>query len=75
MTGKDEIPIGDDDLDQLVGQLQSEEEAARKSRLGSIESLRQWLLETGSLSHIAQSTNFAQYAPALLQMLQRLLGV
>lgn len=72
---KNGVPLDEDQLNALVDHLKQEEEAARESRLSSVESLRQWMLEHPMLSHVANSANFAQYAPALLQMLQRVFGI
>lgn len=74
-TGNDHPPIDEEQLNAIVEQLRSEEEASREATLSSLDSFKVWLANHPALAGSPVTENLAQIAPALLTLVQRLLGM
>jgi hypothetical protein len=67
--------LGQDELDQLVGQLQAEEVQSDDARLSSMESLQMWISSHPALRQMHVFEHMHQFGPALLEVVKRLLGI
>ena len=63
------------ELDDIIQHLQSEEREAQAAALSSTDSLKLWIASHPVLSGSGVMESIAQVGPALLTMLQRLLGL
>lgn len=67
--------IEEADLDRLVEHLQSEERESQEATLSSMESFQLWVTTHPALRQMAIVQNFTDIAPAIFQVLRRLLGL
>lgn len=67
--------LDDADLARLVEHLEGEEKEAQEATLSSLESFETWIATHPALRQMAVFENLAQFGPALIQVLRRLLGL
>lgn len=71
-------PPSDADLDRLIGQLQSEDSAAQRAAVASEQSLLDYIRSVFAVDSPQKQSlleYLAQTGPALLQVVQRALGI
>ncbi len=74
-TESEKPPVSQEELDALVGHLQSEETAAREATLSSLDSFKLWVMNHPVLGNSGVAENLAAIAPALFTVVRRLLGM
>lgn len=71
----EQIPLTDEQLNELVRHLEAEERDAQEATLSSLESFNLWIMTHPALRQMAIVDSVAQLTPAILTVLRRLLGI
>lgn len=74
-SGVADAGMADDELEQLVDHLRSEEVQAEDARLNSMESFQMWVAAHPALRQMQIVDSLKEIGPAILEVLKRLLGL